>query len=54
MKTLFDRFQEPSTWRGIAMVTTAFGIGLSPEMMEQIVVAGTSITGLIGMMTADS
>lgn len=50
---LFDRFKEPSTWRGLAIFTTAFGVGISPEMMGQTIVAGTAITGLIGMMTAD-
>ena len=53
MQLFFDRFREPSTWRGLTMLTTAFGIALSPEISEQIIVAGTAIAGLIGMMTED-
>ena len=53
MNKFFNRFKEPSTWRGIAMMSTAFGVSLSPEMMEYIVAAGTGLSGLIGMLTAD-
>ena len=53
MWNLYDRLKEPSTWRGLAMLATALGISVNPEMMEQTIVAGTAVTGLIGMLTAD-
>lgn len=48
MENITDRLKEPSTWRGIAMVLTACGISISPEMMEYIIAAGTGISGVIG------
>ena len=53
MWNLYNRLKEPSTWRGFAMLATALGISVHPDLMEQTVVAGTAITGLIGMLTAD-
>ena len=50
---ILDRLQEPSSWRGLVMFATAFGVGISPEMMEQIIIAGTATAGLLGMLTAD-
>ncbi len=54
MNKILKRFKEPSTWRGLAMMATAFGISISPEIMEYIIAAGTGISGLIGMITGDS
>ena len=53
MKKIISRFNEPSTWRGLIMLATGFGVALSPETIEQVVVAGTAMTGLIGMFTTD-
>lgn len=53
MKYLLERISEPSTWRGLMMLATGFGIALSPETIEQVVIAGTAMTGLIGMFTTD-
>lgn len=48
---LFDRLQEPSTWRGLVWITTALGFGVSPDQMEAIVGAGCAVAGLIGVFT---
>ncbi len=53
MRYLLDRLSEPSTWRGFIMLATGFGVAMSPETIEQVVVAGTAMTGLIGMFTTD-
>lgn len=53
MRYLLERMQEPSTWRGLVMLATGLGVAISPETIEQVVVAGTAITGLIGMFTKD-
>ncbi|MBF0339772.1 MAG: hypothetical protein HQL95_02255 [Magnetococcales bacterium] len=50
---LIERAKEPSTWRGIAMCATAFGVYVSPDMMNTIIAAGTGIAGLIGVVTSD-
>ena len=40
---------EPSTWRGLVMILTAVGLGLTHEQQEAIVIAGLAISGLIGV-----
>jgi uncharacterized membrane protein len=53
MNWLIERLKEPSTWRGIVMLVTGFGLALSSEMQEQIITVGISLAGLIGMLTSD-
>ena len=50
---VLDRLQEPSTWRGITLLLTAFGIPMAPGMAEAIVSVGLSVTGVIGVVTKD-
>lgn len=42
-----NRLKEPSTWRGLISFAMALGIGIHPEAIEQIVVAGVAAVGLI-------
>lgn len=42
-----NRLKEPSTWRGIISLAMAAGIGIHPELMEQIISAGVAAVGLI-------
>lgn len=53
IKWAADRLKEASTWRGLTMLLTALGISVKPDLMEQIIVAGTGVAGLIGIMTKD-
>lgn len=53
MNMIIERLKQPSTWRGVAMVATAFGVSISPDLMEYIIAAGTGISGIIGMATTD-
>ena len=53
MNFLLDRLQEPSTWRGLIMLVTGFGITLSPETTAHIVAAGTAMAGLVGVFSPD-
>lgn len=46
-----ERGQEPSTWRGITMLLTAFGIAIQPELVAAIAATGMAISGLIGVVT---
>lgn len=50
---ILNRLREPSTWRGIVLLTTAFGVPLHPELQEAIIATGLAITGLIGVATKD-
>jgi hypothetical protein len=49
-KWIIDQLKQPSTWRGITMLATSLGIAINPQLMEQIVVAGTAVAGLIGVL----
>lgn len=48
---LLDRLREPSTWRGIVMLLTGLGVGISPELAESIIAVGVSLAGVIGVVT---
>jgi hypothetical protein len=50
---LVERFQEPSTWRGVILILTAGGVQIAPQMMEAIVSGGLFLAGLIGAGMAD-
>jgi hypothetical protein len=50
---MLKQLSQPSTWRGIVMALTSIGIAVRPELMEQIVVAGTGIAGAIGILLSD-
>jgi hypothetical protein len=50
---LLDRLREPSTWRGIVALMTAFGVALSPEQTAAIVAAGLAVAGAIGAFAPD-
>lgn len=50
---LIARLKEPTTWRGLVLLVTSLGLGLSPEQSEAIVSAGLAIAGLIGALAPD-
>jgi hypothetical protein len=45
--------QEPSTWRGIVLITTSLGVTLSPEQAANITAIGLAVTGFIGAAVRD-
>ena len=45
-----EQLKQPSTWRGMVMLITSAGVALNPDLMEQIVVAGTGVAGVIGVL----
>lgn len=50
---LIARLKEPSTYRGIVMCFTAFGILISPEQLEAVTFIGLFLVGLLGAATPD-
>jgi len=50
---LLDRLQEPSTWRGFALLLAAAGVSMTPELENALVAAGLGLSGLIGVLTRD-
>jgi hypothetical protein len=50
---VLNRLREPSTWRGIVMVVTVFGVNLTPEEALAVASVGASIVAAIGIFTAD-
>ena len=53
MKYVIDRLKEPSSWRGLVMLTTAFGVTLNPDLVPSIVAVGTGLAGIIGFACKD-
>jgi hypothetical protein len=47
------RAQEPSSWRGAALVLGALGATLEPAYWEAFTAAAMAVAGLIGMFTGD-
>ena len=45
---------EPSTWRGLIMILTALGLGLTHEQQEAIVIAGLAVSGALGLFIKDN
>ena len=53
MKYILDRLKEPSSWRGLVMIATAFGVSVNPELIDSIIAAGTGLAGVIGFVFKD-
>ena len=53
MKYIIDRLKEPSSWRGLVMIATAFGVSVNPELLSSIIAAGTGLAGIIGVVFND-
>mgnify|MGYP001562366716 CR=1 FL=1 len=50
---LFERLQEPSTWRGIVLLSTGLGAANDPDRAEAIVAIGITIAGFIGVFSKE-
>lgn len=44
---LLDRLKEPSTWKGLTVVLTGLGIGISPDQAAAVASVGAAAFGLI-------
>jgi hypothetical protein len=51
-KRICHILSQPTTWRGIVLIITAFGAQLSPEHQEIIVSIGLTIVG--SMLVSDN
>ena len=49
-KYILNQLKEASTWRGIVMLATSVGLTVEPQLAQQIIVAGTGVAGLIGVL----
>lgn len=48
MKDLMKKYLvQPSTWRGLAVLLGALGVGIAPELLEQI---GVGVAGVLGVI----
>lgn len=54
MAYLLARLKEASTWRGIALLLTAFGIQVAPEVQEAVISVGIAVAGAVGVLFPDS
>jgi hypothetical protein len=46
---ILARLSEPSTWKGVVWIATAFGLALSPDQQEAIASFGLTLVGLISV-----
>lgn len=54
MSYILARLKEASTWRGLILIATAFGVHLAPAMQEAVVTAGIGLAGVAGAVLPDS
>lgn len=50
---MLARLKEPSTWRGLVLVATAFGMYLDPLQSHAIVTLGLALAGSTAVITPD-
>ncbi len=51
---LLNRLGEASTWRGLILVASAFGMQLSPDQAYAIASLGMALAGGAGMLMPDA
>jgi hypothetical protein len=54
MNAILSRLKEASTWRGLTIILTAFGLKLHPELADAIVMAGTAVVGGIEVIRKEN
>lgn len=54
MDKIFEYLQYPSTWKGLIGLLAVFGIGVSPEQSEQIIIAAVAVVSAISTFFSDS
>ena len=54
MAYLLARLKEASTWRGIALLLTAFGVQIAPDVQDAVISAGVAVAGAIGVFLPDA
>jgi hypothetical protein len=56
MKDLVQRFKEPSSWAGIAVLVNVMApmIGIPPGVGDAVVAAGTGIAGLLAFFLKEN
>ena len=53
MSYILARLKEASTWRGLFLIATAFGLNVAPELQDAIVTVGLSAAGAVGALFPD-
>lgn len=47
------RLKEPSTWRGLIALATAFGVAIRPEVADAIIALGLALIGGANVITPE-
>ena len=45
-----NRLKQESTWRGIIILLTAFGIQIEPQLQSAIITVGLALVGAINVL----
>ena len=54
LKSILLRFKEPSSWAGVTGLLVLLNINLEPGLLDQIVIVGAGISGLIAFFLPDA
>lgn len=49
-RQILDQLRQPSTWRGLVLLASAFGFAIKPDVGEAIIAVGLAVSGLIGIL----
>jgi hypothetical protein len=44
-----NRLKQESTWRGVILLLTAFGVQIAPDIQQAIITVGLAIVGAINV-----
>ena len=50
MKYTIARLREPSTYATLAAMLGAFGLSVEPGVLQNLTLAGTGLSGLLGLL----
>lgn len=53
LKWLVERLKERNTWLGLTGILTTAGVGLNPELSEQLVTLGVALASVIAIVFKD-
>ena len=54
MKYILESLTQPSTWKGILGLVTAFGIVLEPQQATAIITAGLAVIAMVNIFISEN
>lgn len=54
MKTLLNRFKEPSSWAGLSILAGLFGVNIAPEVLQGVIQIGAGVAAVGAVLLPES